>query len=436
MSVVRIGLLGLGTVGQGVAEVLLQNAQEITRRAGREVEISHVCSSNREMFAQLGLNCQLSTDPFAVVNDNDVDIVVEVFGGDEPARELLLRAIENGKHVVTANKGLIAGFGNEIFSAATQQNVMVGFEAAVAGGIPIIKTIREGLAANRIEWLAGIINGTTNFILTEMEEKGAEFSAVLKQAQELGYAEADPTFDVEGVDAAHKLTILASIAFGIPLQFSHVQVEGITGITPADIANADELGYRFKHLGIAKKTAHGIELRVHPTLIPKKRLIANVNGVMNAIVVKGNAVGATLHYGAGAGSLATASSVVADIIDVARGQNVDAVGRVPHLAFQAEQLEDLPIVSAANVQSAYYLRLRARDESGVLAKITTALADHNISIEAFLQKEPATAGDDVDIVLITNVVSKQQVTDSIAELEALSSVPEKVASFHVETFSD
>jgi len=436
MSIVRVGLLGLGTVGQGVAKVLLQNASEITRRAGQQIEISHVCSSNREMYSQLGLSCQLSTDPFAVVNDSNVDIVVEVFGGDEPARELLLRAIANGKHVITANKGLIAGFGNEIFAAATQHGVAVGFEAAVAGGIPIIKTIREGLAANRIEWLAGIINGTTNFILTEMEEKGADFSAVLKQAQELGYAEADPTFDVEGVDAAHKLTILASIAFGIPLQFSHVQVEGITNITPADIANANELGYRFKHLGIAKKTAQGVELRVQPTLIPKKRLIANVNGVMNAVVVKGDAVGATLHYGAGAGSMATASSVVSDIVDVARGINVAAESRVPHLAFQVDALEDLPVVSATDIQSAYYLRLRARDESGVLAKITTVLAEHDISIEAFLQKEPASVGDDVDIILITNVVSKKQVSDSIAELEALSSVPEKVASFNVETFAD
>ena len=436
MKKIRVGVLGLGTVGQGVAKVLLQNAQEITRRSGREIEITHVCSGNQEMYSQLGLTCQLSTDPFAVVNDNDVDIIVELFGGEEPARELLLRAIKNGKPVVTANKALIAGFGNEIFAAAQQHDVAVGYEAAVAGGIPIIKTIREGLVANRIEWLAGIINGTTNFILTEMEEKGAEFSAVLKQAQALGYAEADPTFDVEGVDAAHKLTILASIAFGIPLQFTHVQIEGITNITPADIAYADEFGYRFKHLGIAKRTAQGIELRVHPTLIPKKRLIANVKGVMNAIVVKGDAVGPTLHYGAGAGSLATASSVVADIVDVARGLGSDSTRRVPYLAFQTKALSDLPIVPSTDVQSAYYLRLRAKDESGVLAKITKALADQDISIEAFLQKEPATAGENVDIVLLTNVVAQQQVANAVVELESLNSVTENVASFHLETFSD
>ncbi len=436
MRPVQIGLLGLGTVGEGTARVLFKNAEEIARRAGREINIAHCCSRNQSLAAELSLTNVLTDDPFAVVNNPDIDIVVELFGGDEPARELVITALNNGKHVVTANKALIALHGNEIFKAAQEHGVTVGFEAGVAGGIPIIKTLREGLAANTIEWLAGIINGTANFILTEMREKGSDFSSVLKQAQELGYAEADPTFDVEGIDAAHKLTILASIAFGIPLQFEKVSITGITGITPQDIEYANELGYRFKHLGIAKRTDKGLELRVHPTLIPKKRLIAHVNGVMNAVVIKGDAVGSTLHYGAGAGSLATASSVVADLVDITRALTTDSENRVPHLAFQPDALSDLPIVAEDEVASAFYLRLRATDESGVLAKITGALADRDISIEAFLQKEPVQVGDDVDIIVLTNKIQQQQIKAAIAELSGLDVITEDITCFHVEMFND
>jgi len=436
MKPVQIGLLGLGTVGEGTARVLFRNAEEIARRAGREIHIAHCCSRNQALAAELSLTDVLTDDPFAVVNNPEVDIVVELFGGDEPARELVMTALHNGKHVVTANKALIALHGNEIFKVAQQKGVSVGFEAGVAGGIPIIKTLREGLAANTIEWLAGIINGTANFILTEMREKGSDFSSVLKEAQKLGYAEADPTFDVEGIDAAHKLTILASIAFGIPLQFEKVSTAGITGITPQDIEYANELGYRFKHLGIAKRTDKGLELRVHPTLIPKKRLIAHVNGVMNAVVIKGDAVGSTLHYGAGAGSLATASSVVADLVDITRALTTDPENRVPHLAFQPDSLSDLPIVADDDVASAFYLRLRAADESGVLAKITGALADRDISIEAFLQKEPVQVGDDVDIIVLTNKIQQRQINAAIAELSDLDVIKEEITCFHVEMFND
>lgn len=436
MRPVKIGLLGLGTVGQGTAQVLAKNAQEIARRAGRSIDVVHTCSRNESMAAELGLSANLTQDPFAVVNNPDVEIVVELFGGEVPARELVMTAIKNGKHVVTANKALIAEHGNEIFAAAQQHGVTVGFEAAVAGGIPIIKTIREGLAGNSIEWLAGIINGTANYILTEMGDKGSDFDSVLADAQALGYAEADPTFDVEGIDAAHKLTILASIAFGIPLQFDQVTISGITAVTPRDIDYAKELGYRFKHLGIAKRTEQGIELRVQPTLVPKKQLIAHVNGVMNAVLVKGDAVGPTLQYGAGAGSLATASSVVADLVDIARALTTDPENRVPHLAFQPDALTDLPILPKQDVESAFYLRLRATDESGVLANITKALADRQISIEAFLQKEPEESGAEVDIILLTNKVRQQQVEEAMVELAMLSTITEEIACFHVEMFAD
>ncbi len=436
MRPVQIGLLGLGTVGEGTAKVLFKNAEEIARRAGREINIAHCCSRNQTLASELSLINVLTSDPFEVVNNPEVDIVVELFGGEEPALELVMTAIKNSKHVVTANKALIALHGNEIFKAAQDNGVTVGFEAGVAGGIPIIKTLREGLAANTIEWLAGIINGTGNFILTEMREKGSDFQSVLKQAQELGYAESDPTFDVEGIDAAHKLTILASIAFGIPLQFEKVSITGITGITPQDIEYANELGYRFKHLGIAKRTDKGVELRVHPTLIPKKQLLAHVNGVMNAVVVKGDAVGSTLHYGAGAGSLATASSVVADLVDITRALTTDSENRVPHLAFQPDALSDLPIVSEEDVSSAFYLRLRATDESGVLVKVTKALADRDISIEAFLQKEPEQLGDEVDIILLTNKIQRHQINAAISELSNLDVITEEITYFHVEMFSD
>lgn len=437
MKPVKVGLLGMGTVGSGTINVLHRNAAEIARRAGREIRISHAAAKeyNAEKIHGLDKIDKITDDAFEVVNNPDVDIIIELIGGYSPARELVLKAIENGKHVVTANKALIAKHGNEIFAAAQKKGVMVAFEAAVAGGIPIIKAIREGLAANQILWLAGIINGTGNFILTEMREKGRTFDDVLKEAQALGYAEADPTFDVEGIDAAHKLTILGSIAFGIPLQFDKTYTEGITKIEQQDVVYADELGYRIKHLGIARKTDKGIELRVHPTLIPERRLIANVNGVMNAVVVKGDAVGPTLYYGAGAGSEPTASAVIADVVDVARVLTTDPNNRVPHLAFQPNKLSDVSILPMDEVETAYYLRMQAIDRPGVLADVTRILGDAGISIEAILQKEPAEGASHVPVIMLTQRVQEKFMNQAIKEIEALDSINDKVTRIRLETLA-
>jgi homoserine dehydrogenase len=430
---VNVGLLGLGTVGGGTFNVLARNAEEITRRAGRGIRISHAAARDYDPARLPGIETiQVSDDAFSVVENPEVDIVVELIGGYSPAKELVLKAIENGKHVVTANKALIALHGNEIFAAAQKKGVMVAFEAAVAGGIPIIKAIREGLAANQIEWLCGIINGTGNFILTEMRDKGRDFDDVLKEAQALGYAEADPTFDVEGIDAAHKLTILASLAFGIPLQFDKTYTEGITNITREDVAYAEELGYRIKHLGFSRRTSAGVELRVHPTLIPERRLIANVDGVMNAVLVKGDAVGPTLYYGAGAGSEPTASAVVADIIDVVRTLTADPENRVPHLAFQPGALADLPILPMEEVETAYYLRMLAVDRPGVLADVTRILGDSGISIEAIIQKEPAEDATDVPVIMLTRQVKEKQMNEAIARIEALDALHGPVTRIRVE----
>ena len=434
MEPVKIGLLGLGTVGGGTVGVLRRNAGEIARRAGRGIEIARAAARdlNRpRSFDPSGI--ALTTDPNEVVDDPELAIIVELIGGDTLARDLVLRAIEQGKHVVTANKALIAKHGNEIFAAASERGVMVAFEAAVAGGIPIIKAIREGLAANHIEWLAGIINGTGNFILTEMRDKGRDFADVLKEAQALGYAEADPTFDVEGIDAAHKLTILASIAFGIPLQFDAVYTEGISRITREDVAYAEELGYRIKHLGITRRNSHGIELRVHPTLIPERRLIANVDGVMNAVLVKGDAVGPTLYYGAGAGAEPTASAVVADIVDVVRTLTADPENRVPHLAFQPDALSDQPVLDMAQVETAYYLRMQAQDRPGVLAEVTRILGDHGISIEAIIQKEPLPGTPHATVIMLTHRVVEGNMNDAIAGIEALPVIEGPVTRIRVET---
>jgi homoserine dehydrogenase len=431
---VTIGLLGLGTVGGGTVTVLQRNAGEITRRAGREIHIQS--ASARDILKQRSLQTtgiHLTQDPFEIVNDPKIDIIVELMGGLSPARELVLTALDQGKHVVTANKALIALHGNEIFAKAREKGLMVAFEAAVAGGIPIIKAIREGLAGNTVEWLAGIINGTCNFILTDMREKGRDFSEVLSEAQALGYAEADPTFDIEGIDAAHKLTILASIAFGIPLQFDKVAVEGISAITASDINYAEALGYRIKLLGIARRSARGIELRVHPTLIPERRLIANVNGVMNAVLVKGDAVGPTLYYGAGAGAEPTASSVVADIIDVVRALTSDPENRVPHLAFQAGAIADMPILAIGEVESAYYLRLSAVDQPGVLADVTRILADHHISIEAILQKEPPSGETQLPVIILTHRVIEKDMNAAIVAIEALPTIGGNITRIRVET---
>ena len=435
MNPIKVGLLGLGTVGGGTLTVLRRNRQEITRRAGREIHVTMAAVRNLEKVKHYGSDTiTLTEDPFAVVNNPDIDIVVELIGGLQPAKELVLTAIENGKHVVTANKHLLAKYGNEIFGAAQDRGVMVAFEAAVAGGIPIIKALREGLTANRIEWVAGIINGTTNFILTEMREKGLGFDTVLKQAQELGYAEADPTFDVEGIDAAHKLTILSAIAFGIPVQFNKAYTEGITQLTGDDVKYAEQLGYRIKLLGITKRRANGIELRVHPTLIPEKRLIANVNGPMNAVLIMGDAVGPTLYYGAGAGAEPTASAVVADLVDVTRLSTADPHHRVPHLAFQPDALlADLPILPMEEVETAYYLRMRVSDETGVLADITRILADQDISIDALIQREPEEGEDSTDLILLTHETVEKYINAAIARVEGLSSVQGKVTRIRLET---
>ena len=433
MEPVKIGILGLGTVGSGTINVLARNADEISRRAGRTIQVLHAAARDLKRRR----NCptegiRLTDKPEEVVNNPDIAVVVELMGGYEPARSLVLKAIENGKHVVTANKAMIAMHGNEIFAAASKKGVMVAFEAAVAGGIPIIKTIREGLAGNRIEWLAGIINGTSNFILTEMRDKGADFDAVLKEAQQLGYAEADPTFDIEGIDAAHKLTILAAIAFGIPLQFDKAFTEGISKITRLDVEYAEQLGYRIKLLGIARRAAKGIELRVHPTLIPERRLIANVDGVMNAVLVTGDAVGPTMYYGAGAGADPTASAVVADIVDVVRTLTADPNNRVPHLAFQPDQLSDLPILPIEAVETAYYLRLQALDKPGVLADVTRILGDLGISIEAILQKEPRAGENTVPVIILTQRVLEKHMNQAIARIEALPSISGKIMRIRLE----
>jgi homoserine dehydrogenase len=433
MKPVKIGLMGLGTVGGGTATVLLRNAEEIARRVGRDLEISRVAAFGIDSQTLVDPNkVNLSEDAFDVVNDPEVDVVVELIGGYSPARELVMKAIENGKHVVTANKALIALHGNEIFKAANEKGVIVAYEAAVAGGIPIIKAVREGLAANRIEWIAGIINGTGNFILNEMKQKGRDFDDVLKEAQQLGYAEADPTFDVEGIDAAHKLTILASLAFGIELQFDKTYTEGISKITPEDVKYAEELGYRIKHLGIARKTDTGIEMRVHPTLIPERRLIANVNGVMNAVLVKADAVGPTLYYGAGAGAEPTASAVVADLVDVARAMDADQAHRVALLGFQPEAMSDTPVLSQDECVTAYYLRMLAEDKPGVLADITRIFADKGISIEAIIQKEPEEGQTRVQLILLSSRVVEKNMNAAITEIEKLKVIEGQVTRIRME----
>src|SRR5476649_2603065 len=440
MNPIKVGLLGIGNVGAGTFNVLRRNQEEIRRRAGRGIEVTVVAARNIERARErTGGLVKVVADPFEVVNDPDVDIVVELIGGYELARELVLQAIANGKHVVTANKALLAVHGNEIFAAAQEKGVMVAFEAAVAGGIPIIKALREGLTANRIEWLAGIINGTTNFILSEMRDKGLDFDTALKQAQELGYAEADPTFDIEGVDAAHKATIMSAIAFGIPVQFDKAYVEGISKLNAIDIRYAEQLGYRIKLLGIAKRATvngtEGIELRVHPTLIPAKRLIANVEGAMNAVLVQGDAIGATLYYGKGAGAEPTASAVIADLVDVTRMHTADPEHRVPHLAFQPDQLPDLPILAMDKVITSYYLRLRVQDKPGVLADITRILADEQISIDAVIQKEPGEGEDQTDLILLTHQTREKRINAAIAKMESLPVVAGKVTKIRLENLS-
>ncbi|MBT9567234.1 MAG: homoserine dehydrogenase [Thiobacillus sp.] len=435
MKPINVGLLGLGTVGGGTLTVLRRNVEEITRRAGREIRVLRAAVRNLEKAKAMAGDLPLSTNPFDVVDDPEIDIVVELIGGLEPAKELVMQAIHNGKHVVTANKHLVAKHGNEIFAAAQAKGVIVAFEAAVAGGIPIIKAVREGLTANRIEWLAGIINGTSNFILTEMRDKGSAFADVLKEAQALGYAEADPTFDIEGIDAAHKLTILSAIAFGIPMQFDKAYTEGISKLTREDVKYAEELGYRIKLLGIARRAENGIELRVHPTLIPERRLLANVDGAMNAVLVKGDAVGPTLYYGAGAGAEPTASAVVADLVDVTRLHTADPHHRVPHLAFQPDQLSDTPILPMEEVRTAYYLRLRAFDRPGVLADITRILAAGSISIDAMVQKEPAEGEEQVNIILLTHVTVEKNINAAITQIEALDSVAGEIMRIRLEELS-
>ena len=433
MKPINVGLLGIGTVGGGTFAVLKRNEAEITRRAGRPIRITKVADKNLELAKQVtGGGVELTDDAFSVVSDPDIDIVIELIGGYGIAKELVLKAIANGKHVVTANKALLAVHGNEIFAAAREKGVMVAFEAAVAGGIPIIKAVREGLTANRIQWVAGIINGTTNFILSEMRDKGLSFDTVLKEAQRLGYAEADPTFDIEGVDAAHKITILSALAFGIPMQFDKAHIEGISKLDADDIKYAEQLGYRIKLLGITRRRPNGVELRVHPTLIPEKRLIANVEGAMNAVMVQGDAVGATLYYGKGAGAEPTASAVIADLVDVTRTLSADPINRVPYLAFQPEAVENTPILPLADVETSYYLRLRVEDKPGVLADITRILADQQISIEAMIQREPAEGELQTDIIMLTHITLERNVDAAIAKIEALPVVKKKVIRLRME----
>lgn len=437
MEAVKIGLLGLGTVGGGTVNVLRRNRQDIEGRAGRPIRVFMAADRDLSKKRIYGLDeFELTRDPYVVVDQPGIDVVVELIGGVEPARDLVLGAIANRKHVVTANKALIAEHGNEIFAAAREQGVTVAFEAAVAGGISIIKAIREGMAGNRIEWLAGIINGTGNFILTSMRDDGRDFDDVLKEAQALGYAEADPSFDVDGTDAAHKLTILASIAFGIPLQFAKVDTEGIRTVTVADIRMAAELGYEIKHLGIAKRTGRGIELRVHPTLIPHRQLLANVDGVMNAIWMYGDAVGPTLHYGAGAGAEPTASAVVADLVDVVRALTTDPNNRVPHLAFQADALTDTPVLEPRDFQTAYYLSMVALDKPGVLADVTRILGDLGISIEAILQKEPSVYDKTARIIILTQKTREGKLNAALEAIENLEPIQGAVKRIRVEYLED
>ena len=435
MKPINVGLLGVGTVGGGTATVLKRNAAEISRRAGRDIVLKMAANLDLDAArAIVGDGVDVVADGFAVARHPDIDIVVELIGGTGIAKELVLAAIDSGKHVVTANKKLLAEHGNEIFARAQEKGVTVAFEAAVAGGIPIIKALREGLSANHIEWIAGIINGTSNFILTEMRDKGSAFADVLAEAQRLGYAEADPTFDIEGHDAAHKLTIMAALAYGIPMQFDKAYLEGISKLTARDIRYAEELGYRIKLLGITRRTDKGVELRVHPTLIPEKRLIANVDGVMNAVMVKGDAVGATMYYGAGAGGLPTASAVVADIVDVTRLATADPEHRVPHLAFQPDRLADLAILPISEVESSYYLRVNVIDRAGVLAELTRILASEGISIEALIQKGSEREAE-AEIVLLTHRVVEKHVNAAIAQIEALDSVTGSVTKLRMEALN-
>ncbi len=441
MKPINVGLLGIGTVGGGTFNVLARNESEITRRAGRQIRIGAVADRDLALAQRITQGkARLTADAFSMVSDPEIDIVVELIGGCGVARELVLAAINNGKHVVTANKALLAIHGNEIFAAAQRAGVMVAFEAAVAGGIPIIKALREGLSANRIQWIAGIINGTTNFILSEMRDKGLPFDVVLKEAQRLGYAEADPSFDIEGVDAAHKLTIMAAIAFGIPMQFDKVHVEGIAKLDAVDIKYAEQLGYRIKLLGITKRVSvngadgitEAIELRVHPTLIPSRRLIANVEGAMNAVLVQGDAVGATLYYGKGAGAEPTASAVIADLVDVTRMHTADPEQRVPHLAFQPDAVMDTTILPMAEVETRYYLRLAVSDQPGVLADITRILADRQISIEAMIQREPVAGEQQTDIIMLTHRTREKHIDAAIALIEALAVVKSRVIRLRLE----
>ena len=435
LAPVRIGILGMGTVGQGTVRVLERNAEEITRRVGRELRVVHAAVRNPARLEGLGLDARISSDPWAVVRDPEVDVVVEVMGGQEPALSLLMAAIAAGKHVVTTNKALLAEHGNEIFAAAQAQGVMVAFEAAVAGAIPIIKAIREGLAGNRIQWLAGIINGTSNYILSQMFREGWDFQQALAEAQRLGYAEADPGLDVDGGDAAHKITLMASIAFGIPVDFAHCHVEGIRALEQTDVVYAAELGYRIKLLGIARRRADGIELRVHPTLIPESHLLANVEGPFNAILVESDAAGQSLYYGRGAGGDPTASAVVADLVDVARTMTADPSNRVPHLAFQPNAMSILSLLPMAEVKSAYYLRIHARNRPGVLARVATMLAEYEISIEALVQKETPEA-DSVPIVLLLHRCREGDLEQAIARIEALPVVVQPVLRLRVESLAE
>jgi homoserine dehydrogenase len=438
MKPIQVGLLGIGVVGSGTFNVLARNQQEIKRRAGRGIEITMVADLNVARAQELvGPNVQVVSDARAVIGNPDIDIVIELIGGYGIAKTLVLEAIAAGKHVVTANKALLAVHGTEIFAAASAKGVMVAFEAAVAGGIPIIKALREGLTANRIQWIAGIINGTTNFILSEMRDKGLDFAVVLKEAQRLGYAEADPTFDIEGVDAAHKATLMSAIAFGVPVQFEKAYIEGITKLGAADIKYAEQLGYRIKLLGITKRTSAGIELRVHPCLVPAKRLIANVEGAMNAVVVQGDAVGTTLYYGKGAGSEPTASAVIADLVDIARLHTADAAQRVPHLAFQPNAMSDLAVLPMSEVVTSYYLRLRVADETGVLAKVTGILAQAGISIDAVLQREADEISGEAqvaqtDVIILTHDCVEASMNAAIEEMQALPSVLEPITRIRKE----
>jgi len=423
MKPIKVGLLGLGTVGAGVFNVLKRNQEEIKRRAGRGIEVSAVSRRQLALAKELvGPSVKAVADPREIIADPEIDIVVELIGGYDVARSLVLEAIAVGKHVVTANKALLAVHGTEIFAAARAKGVMVSFEAAVAGGIPIIKSLREGLTANRIEWVAGIINGTTNFILSEMRAKGLSFDAVLKEAQRLGYAEADPTFDIEGIDAAHKLTLMSAIAFGVPVQFDRAHIEGITQLQAADIRYAEQLGYRIKLLGVTRRRPEGIELRVHPTLVPSKRLIANVEGAMNAVLVQADAVGATLYYGKGAGAEPTASAVIADLVDVTRLHTADPDHRVPHLAFQPDSLSATPILPIEQVITSFYLRLQVMDQPGVLAKVTGILAEHGISIDALLQRESAEGEAQTDVIILTHDTVEGRMNQAISQMQALPTV--------------